>query len=169
MGHVIVSHTQKVQYLGVCADGAEVVRQERMEDARNLFRNAETTEFVIVTIPTVMAVAESARLAKALRVEGVPVNTIVINQVIPVRVVPRRARGSRTHVLDRSVHSSLSFGVTIYNEILARSFSWSSTRWCTFVRVSRELGSMWCIFSCSRHRTSPVVGQHRLLSVSVPL
>ena len=55
--------------------------QERMEEARNLFRNAETTEFVIVTIPTVMAVAESARLAKALRAESVPVKTIVINQV----------------------------------------------------------------------------------------
>jgi hypothetical protein len=35
-----------------------------MEEARQLFRNRDTTEFVIVTIPTVMAVAESGRLAK---------------------------------------------------------------------------------------------------------
>ena len=35
-----------------------------MEEARGLFRNKDTTEFVIVTIPTVMAVAESGRLAK---------------------------------------------------------------------------------------------------------
>ena len=52
-----------------------------MEEARQLFRNKDTTEFVIVTIPTVMAAAESGRLAVALRKEGVPVNTIVINQV----------------------------------------------------------------------------------------
>ena len=52
-----------------------------MEEARALFRDPDTTEFVIVTIPTVMAAAESARLAKALRAESVPVHTILINQV----------------------------------------------------------------------------------------
>ncbi len=36
-----------------------------MEEARSLFRNKDTTEFVIVTIPTAMAAAESGRLAKA--------------------------------------------------------------------------------------------------------
>lgn len=54
----------------------------RMEEAKSLFRNAETTQFIIVTIPTVMAAAESARLADALRKEGVPVQLMVINQVI---------------------------------------------------------------------------------------
>ena len=52
-----------------------------MEEARALFRNPETTEFVIVTIPTVMAAAESARLAQALCTEQVPVQSILINQV----------------------------------------------------------------------------------------
>ena len=79
-------------------DRTGLVLQERMEDARNLFRNAETTEFVIVTIPTVMAVAESARLAKALRTEGVPVNTIVINQASPrPSIATRKARPSRVN------------------------------------------------------------------------
>ena len=55
--------------------------QARMEEARALFRNPDKTEFVIVTIPTVMAAAESARLAKALRTEQVPVKSILINQV----------------------------------------------------------------------------------------
>ena len=40
--------------------------QARMEETRALFRDAESTQFVIVTIPTAMAAAESARLAKAL-------------------------------------------------------------------------------------------------------
>ena len=42
-----------------------------MSEARNVFRNPETTEFVIVAIPTAMAAAESIRLAKALRKEAV--------------------------------------------------------------------------------------------------
>ncbi len=44
-----------------------------MEEARDLFRNQKTTEFVIVSIPTVMAMAESERLAAALKQEDVPV------------------------------------------------------------------------------------------------
>jgi anion-transporting ArsA/GET3 family ATPase len=56
--------------------------QGRMEEARALFRNEKTTEFLIVTIPTVMAAAESSRLAKALRAESVPVHDIVINQAL---------------------------------------------------------------------------------------
>lgn len=56
--------------------------KETMSAARCLFRNAETTQFVIVTIPTVMAASESVRLAKALRAESVPVRSIVVNQVL---------------------------------------------------------------------------------------
>ena len=52
-----------------------------------LFRNSESTQFVIVTIPTVMAVAESARLAKALKAESVPVKTLVVNQVCQITVI----------------------------------------------------------------------------------
>ena len=66
--------------VGVRVDMAACL-QARMEEARALFRNPNTTEFVIVTIPTVMAAAESARLAKALRTEQVPVKSILINQV----------------------------------------------------------------------------------------
>ena len=49
---------------------------------RDLFRNPETTEFVIATIPTQLAVAESGRLLKALRADGVPCKRVVVNQVI---------------------------------------------------------------------------------------
>lgn len=52
-----------------------------MEETRALFRDAEATQFVIVTIPTAMAAAESARLAKAL----------LQQQVLPVLT----ARGNR--------------------------------------------------------------------------
>ena len=61
-------------YLLAChACGPEVrcCGQARMEEARALFRNPDATQFVIVTIPTAMAAAESARLAKALLHEQV--------------------------------------------------------------------------------------------------
>jgi arsenite-transporting ATPase len=53
-----------------------------MADAKALFRNAETTRFVVVTIPTVMAAAESARLAAALKKEGVPLGALAVNQLL---------------------------------------------------------------------------------------
>jgi arsenite/tail-anchored protein-transporting ATPase len=53
-----------------------------MAEAKALFRDKSTTQFIIVTIPTVMAASESVRLAKALKMEHVPVKTLVINQVI---------------------------------------------------------------------------------------
>ncbi|EFN58656.1 hypothetical protein CHLNCDRAFT_16771, partial [Chlorella variabilis] len=49
---------------------------------KDLFRDQQATEFVIVTIPTEMAAAESIRLAKALRKEQVPIRTLVVNQVL---------------------------------------------------------------------------------------
>ncbi|KAL4441055.1 hypothetical protein ABPG77_010486 [Micractinium sp. CCAP 211/92] len=56
--------------------------KEYMAEAKNVFRNPATTEFVIVTIPTAMAAAESIRLAKALKKEQVPIRTLVVNQVL---------------------------------------------------------------------------------------
>ena len=56
--------------------------QANMEDARDLFRDGKRTEFIIVTIPTVMAARESARLAGSLREEGLSVKTLLVNQVM---------------------------------------------------------------------------------------
>lgn len=53
-----------------------------MEEARRLFRDEASTEFVIVTIPTMMAALESERLAQALTKEHIPAKRLVINQVI---------------------------------------------------------------------------------------
>ena len=50
-----------------------------------MFRNPGTTEFVIVTIPTAMAAAESIRLAKALQKEQASV--IIVLQSRDVRVM----------------------------------------------------------------------------------
>lgn len=58
-----------------------------MDAARDLFHDKDRSQFIIVTIPTLMAAAESARLAASLRQEGIPLETLVVNQVGPCRVL----------------------------------------------------------------------------------
>ena len=55
--------------------------QESVVMVRDLFRDADTTEFVIATIPTVLGVNESGRLLRALRHDGIPCKRIIVNQV----------------------------------------------------------------------------------------
>ncbi|KAG6665623.1 hypothetical protein I3843_02G150300 [Carya illinoinensis] len=64
------------------ADKLEHLR-ERMIKVRELFRDTDSTEFVIVTIPTVMAVSESSRLHASLKKENVPVKRLIVNQILP--------------------------------------------------------------------------------------
>lgn len=66
-------------------DPAVVAAEElraRAAEARALFRDKNRTSFVVATIPTAMAAAESARLVRALQKEGVPVGGVVVNQVL---------------------------------------------------------------------------------------
>ncbi|KAL6955946.1 ATPase get3b [Sarracenia purpurea var. burkii] len=60
--------------------------RERMVKVRELFHDTESTEFVIVTIPTVMAINESSRLHASLKKENVPVKRLIVNQVLPPSV-----------------------------------------------------------------------------------
>ncbi|KAK4593229.1 hypothetical protein RGQ29_017388 [Quercus rubra] len=64
------------------ADKLEKLR-ERMVKVRELFRDTDSTEFVIVTIPTVMAVSESSRLRASLKKENVPVKRLIVSQILP--------------------------------------------------------------------------------------
>ncbi|PSS33415.1 Arsenical pump-driving ATPase [Actinidia chinensis var. chinensis] len=64
------------------ADKLERLR-ERMVKVRELFRDTDSTEFVIVTIPTVMAVSESSKLRASLKKENVPVKRLIVNQILP--------------------------------------------------------------------------------------
>lgn len=66
----------------VASDKLEQLR-ERMAKVRDLFRDPDSTEFVIVTIPTVMAISESSRLHASLRKECIPVQRLIVNQVLP--------------------------------------------------------------------------------------
>ncbi|KAF5733735.1 putative arsenical pump-driving atpase [Tripterygium wilfordii] len=63
------------------ADKLERLR-ERMIKVRELFHDTDSTEFVIVTIPTVMAISESSRLHASLKKENVPVKRLIVNQIL---------------------------------------------------------------------------------------
>ena len=56
----------------------------QLQEVKDLFRNEKTTEFVIVTIPTVLGISESGRLLKSLRKESVPARRLVVNQIVQV-------------------------------------------------------------------------------------
>jgi len=73
---------QKKSDLDVAVAKLEEVK-ERLQEAKALFRDVEQTEFIVVTIPTVMATRESCRLIDALRKEGVPVKRLCVNQILP--------------------------------------------------------------------------------------
>lgn len=54
-----------------------------MNMVRELFRDEIQTEFIVATIPNMMAVAESKRLVEELRKESIPVRHLFVNQVQP--------------------------------------------------------------------------------------
>ena len=64
--------------------GEHAVLKAQLQEVKDLFRNEDTTEFVIVTIPTVLGISESGRLLAELRKEGVPARRLVVNQIINV-------------------------------------------------------------------------------------
>ena len=69
----------------VVADAVLKVEQyrERMNELSDLFRDPSRAEFVVVSIATKLAVAESERLIDKLWDEGVWCRHIVVNQVLP--------------------------------------------------------------------------------------
>ena len=66
---------------------------------RDLFRDRSQTEFIIATIPTVLGVKESDRLATALAKEQIPCRRIIVNQVrgVPWYITSMRAKAFVMH------------------------------------------------------------------------
>ncbi|KAL1520168.1 hypothetical protein AB1Y20_023638 [Prymnesium parvum] len=67
--------------------------RDRVAELQRLLTEPEVTDFVIVGIPSRLAVAECARLLSALVEQGVAVNHLVVNQII--------TSGSTTAYIDR--------------------------------------------------------------------
>jgi arsenite/tail-anchored protein-transporting ATPase len=62
-------------------DMKDIMRQ--MEVVRDLFRDDIQTEFIVATIPTMMAISESQRLVEELRKERIPVRHVFVNMLQP--------------------------------------------------------------------------------------
>ena len=78
--------SEQIESAGAFAKSKLLSFQLQMYDLEDLFANAEQTEFLIVTVPTELAVRESARLLNDLTFEApdmpIKVRNIVINQVL---------------------------------------------------------------------------------------
>ncbi|MFX1513352.1 MAG: ArsA family ATPase, partial [Promethearchaeota archaeon] len=57
--------------------------RRRIQVARTHLENSNETEFIVVTIPTMMAIWETERLIRALYEYTIPTNHVIINQVPP--------------------------------------------------------------------------------------
>jgi arsenite-transporting ATPase len=80
----------------------------QVKEVRKLFRNKDTTEFIIVTIPTVLGVSESGRLLQSLREEDVPCKRLVVNQVLKVDVDEFKSAAAEAKDAVESMTSRLS-------------------------------------------------------------
>lgn len=57
--------------------------RRNMVRLNEIIRSNDICQFVIVSIPTALAMAESQRLVQALNKDGIAVNNLVVNQVVP--------------------------------------------------------------------------------------
>lgn len=81
------------QFKGMFGGGNDMDMNASMEDmeelkrsmgrVRDLFRDEYQTEFVVATIPNMMAISESRRLLDELKKESIPVRHLFVNQVQP--------------------------------------------------------------------------------------
>lgn len=60
----------------------EVIK-ERIEQARKILSDKEKTHFNLVLIPEAMSIYESERSVNILKEYGIPIETVVVNQLIP--------------------------------------------------------------------------------------
>jgi arsenite-transporting ATPase len=72
---------QRAKAIDDAADRLEIFRR-KMAGMRQRLQDAEKTKFVVVTIPTVLAVSESKRLIAELTSQGVAVTDVVVNQCV---------------------------------------------------------------------------------------
>ena len=78
--------SEQVEAAGNAAKSQLISFQLQMYDLEDLFANADKTEFLIVTVPTELAVRESVRLLNDLTFEApdmpIKVKNVVVNQVL---------------------------------------------------------------------------------------
>ncbi|MHA1983698.1 MAG: ArsA family ATPase [Candidatus Hodarchaeales archaeon] len=60
--------------------------RKRIESARKQLQNSDITEFIPITIPTLMSIWETERLLQALKQYGIKTSSIIVNQVNPENI-----------------------------------------------------------------------------------
>ena len=78
--------------------------QLKLTNMKKILKNNQQTQFVIVTIPTTLAVDESKRLVNELRQENIYISSIICNQVVTDEVGDAYLRTRRTGQ-DKAINS----------------------------------------------------------------
>ncbi|KAJ8909116.1 hypothetical protein NDN08_005811 [Rhodosorus marinus] len=77
--------SMKNMFGGEGADGLDTrdieEMKRNMQVVRDLFKDQQQTEFIVATIPNMMAISESMRLIDELRKESIPVHYVFVNQI----------------------------------------------------------------------------------------
>ncbi len=90
----------------------------QLQEVKDLFRDEDTTEFVIVTIPTVLGISESGRLLAELRKERVPARRLVVNQIINVTGEGFKERKETLAVKEAALREALEKVVGDTNKVM---------------------------------------------------
>lgn len=89
--------------------------QKRLERMQKALKDPKQTQFVVVSIPTALAVAESNRLVDSLRTENIRVSAIVCNQVVAqdagLRYMDARRRSQRSSIMALEVSKPTSTSI----------------------------------------------------------
>ncbi|WP_423793047.1 TRC40/GET3/ArsA family transport-energizing ATPase [Methanocaldococcus indicus] len=84
--------------------------KKRIEKARAILSNPERTAFRLVVIPEEMSILESERAMKALQKFGIPIDAVIVNQLIPENVQCEFCRARRELQLRRLEEIKEKFG-----------------------------------------------------------
>lgn len=85
--------------------------RNNLDRMRKLLKDHKQTQFVVVTIPTTLAVTESKRLVSELQLENIKVSTIICNQVLnedlAISYLQTRRNGQEKCIKDINAASSI--------------------------------------------------------------
>ncbi len=84
--------------------------KQRIVKARKILQDPERTAFRLVVIPEEMSILESERAMKALQKYGIPIDAVIVNQLIPENVQCEFCRARRNLQLKRLEEIKEKFG-----------------------------------------------------------
>lgn len=100
--------------------------RKRISSMRKQLQDRNKTNFLVVTVPTIMGVAETERLIKELNSQGVSVTDVVVNQcVVSTTQEGINLKGENTYVTkcNRKLHRNLFYSFVVTQSLHINKYS----------------------------------------------